>query len=656
MGLDGERDRSRARVESVAGAAAPMLRRAGSLWAAAAARIVSTAVHGFAMDARRRCGSWCARAAMACRAPPTRRCAGRREHRRDDCTARPHRPHRQTRVLRARAAGCRGGRARSLRGCRVRWRARSAWAAIACCSRRTDGDALQLRLQTGDGERGPISATSAVCPRARTRHRRRPARRRARPADRRPAALAGVARRAGLRRRMTTARRRGRTPARCGVVRNRPADAVRPPTPPRSTRASSTAARRRPARRRTRRRAAHRAPAAPGRARRPLAATLAGIDLADSGGVPLGVNLLPPAQRAPSRRSVARLELGARRGRRCSRSAGGLWQVLDNRRAAADAFEKEVDRAHRAGAHRVARSASSWSTPSRARPSSTSRARGRPSAIEVIDELTRRLPDTTYLEKVAIENDRLTLIGLSSEASSLVRAPGRLAAVARTRADRRAAARSAHAAATASRWWPTSPSSTHRAEPTGARACRRRRLTAIAGSRSACSLAALALAYFVAAASVVDGADAGHRDRIADAAAARTARAHATAQAPEVERRLRQVRAAAAQPPRLPARSHAGTRDRRPRAAPRSRRRAGQPRQPQLRDHQPLAAVRRSAGRTLPRVTVQVRLRCGTPELATVLHALESGSPRVFVDNLNVLAQRYFFMPGQSARRAAAWT
>ena len=49
-----------------------------------------------------------------------------------------------------------------------------------------------------------------------------------------------------------------------------------------------------------------------------------------------------------------------------------------------------------------------------------------------------------------------------------------------------------------------------------------------------------------------------------------------------------------------------------------------------------------------PRVSVQVRLRCGAPELATVLHALESGSPRVFVDNLNLLAQRYFYMPGQT--------
>ena len=30
-----------------------------------------------------------------------------------------------------------------------------------------------------------------------------------------------------------------------------------------------------------------------------------------------------------------------------------------------------------------------------------------------------------------------------------------------------------------------------------------------------------------------------------------------------------------------------------------------------------------------------------------MLHALESGSPRVFVENLNILAQRYFYMPGQ---------
>jgi general secretion pathway protein M len=51
-----------------------------------------------------------------------------------------------------------------------------------------------------------------------------------------------------------------------------------------------------------------------------------------------------------------------------------------------------------------------------------------------------------------------------------------------------------------------------------------------------------------------------------------------------------------------------------------------------------------------PRALVQVRLRCGNPELAAVLHSLESGAPRLFVDNLNVLAQRSFFLPGQGAQ------
>ena len=47
------------------------------------------------------------------------------------------------------------------------------------------------------------------------------------------------------------------------------------------------------------------------------------------------------------------------------------------------------------------------------------------------------------------------------------------------------------------------------------------------------------------------------------------------------------------------------------------------------------------------RATVQVRLTCGNAELAAVLYSLESGSPRLFVDNLNILAQRYQFSGNQ---------
>ncbi|WP_374604268.1 type II secretion system protein GspM [Arenimonas sp.] len=39
------------------------------------------------------------------------------------------------------------------------------------------------------------------------------------------------------------------------------------------------------------------------------------------------------------------------------------------------------------------------------------------------------------------------------------------------------------------------------------------------------------------------------------------------------------------------------------------------------------------------RAAVQVRLRCGMPELAAVLHELESGSPQLFVENLELLSR-----------------
>ncbi len=50
-----------------------------------------------------------------------------------------------------------------------------------------------------------------------------------------------------------------------------------------------------------------------------------------------------------------------------------------------------------------------------------------------------------------------------------------------------------------------------------------------------------------------------------------------------------------------------------------------------------------------PRATVQVRLRCGNPELAAVLYSLETGTPRLFVDNLNILSQRHTQTPGSNS-------
>ena len=149
-----------------------------------------------------------------------------------------------------------------------------------------------------------------------------------------------------------------------------------------------------------------------------LSGWLAGIDLADADGRPLGVNLLPVAQR--HRRAdpwrlwnivlfaVALLALVL-----------GLSQVLDNRSAAA--AQLQVDVAKRSTqARSVALQRQRLVDAVEGGAYLQAQHNARPSVIEVLDELARRLPDGTYTEKVSIEGGQLTLIGLSNQAAALV--------------------------------------------------------------------------------------------------------------------------------------------------------------------------------------------------------------------------------------------
>ena len=137
------------------------------------------------------------------------------------------------------------------------------------------------------------------------------------------------------------------------------------------------------------------------------------------------------------------------------------------------------------------------------------------------------------------------------------------------------------------------------------------------------------------------------QDRI-DGLQERDARARATlALAPEIRKRLATVREQAARVPgfmteRTTEQATAGLIQRLDtavlEASPKNRSCAIQTRSP----------ITEPSKERFPRAVVQVRLRCGTPELAVVLHSLESGSPRLFVDNLNVTAQRFYFTPEQA--------
>ncbi|MGV8941771.1 MAG: PilN domain-containing protein [Lysobacter sp.] len=150
----------------------------------------------------------------------------------------------------------------------------------------------------------------------------------------------------------------------------------------------------------------------------PLASSLAGIDMAAADGTALGVNLLPASQRR-SQRDPATLWNTALALVAVVAVVALLWQLLDNRRAAATGLEQviaaQADAGRRAAAQRqqLIRLVDGQVFLDRTRAK-------RPPTVEVIDELTRRLPDHTYLEKLSISDDQLMLIGLSSKAAALI--------------------------------------------------------------------------------------------------------------------------------------------------------------------------------------------------------------------------------------------
>ncbi|MGY0613219.1 PilN domain-containing protein [Luteimonas sp. A501] len=150
----------------------------------------------------------------------------------------------------------------------------------------------------------------------------------------------------------------------------------------------------------------------------PLATTLTGVDVDAGDGTGRGVNLLPGARR--HRRVDPWMSWNLALGLvTVVATAAALWQVLDNRRAAADAFEAEVAQAAtRARGASTQRQALVDLVEGMAFLQATRAAR--PTTVEVMDELSRRLPDSTYLEKLSIEDTRILLIGLSNEAPSLV--------------------------------------------------------------------------------------------------------------------------------------------------------------------------------------------------------------------------------------------
>lgn len=132
----------------------------------------------------------------------------------------------------------------------------------------------------------------------------------------------------------------------------------------------------------------------------------------------LGVNLMPSAQRRHRRDPMAVWNL-ALAALATVAIALGLWQILANRTAAADAYEAETEQ-RSAQAKKVAAERKQLIDLVEGLRFLQQTRSGRPTSVEVLADLTRRLPDSTYIERVTIEDRRLMVVGLSSEASRLV--------------------------------------------------------------------------------------------------------------------------------------------------------------------------------------------------------------------------------------------
>lgn len=147
-------------------------------------------------------------------------------------------------------------------------------------------------------------------------------------------------------------------------------------------------------------------------------ARLEGVDVADADGQPLGVNLLPREQRFRRRDPWAHWRIGLA-GALALLVVFGLWQSLENRRIAVQRIEAAVDQqrdeARRAAAMRgqLEDAVDGGAFLARHRASKVS-------VVVLLDELSRGLPDDTWLERLSFNQGQVRLTGFSTEVAAII--------------------------------------------------------------------------------------------------------------------------------------------------------------------------------------------------------------------------------------------
>ncbi len=150
-----------------------------------------------------------------------------------------------------------------------------------------------------------------------------------------------------------------------------------------------------------------------------LASSLGAVDVAEDDGRRAGFNFLPAEQRARRNHSFAWMMAGM-----AAFTVFLMWlamsQMIANRRDAVERLQADVE-AQRAEARAVLQLRDELDSAAAGANFLAVEKASQPSMLLVLDELTRLLPDDTYLERLSASRGELTLAGQSSQAPQLVK-------------------------------------------------------------------------------------------------------------------------------------------------------------------------------------------------------------------------------------------
>ena len=150
-----------------------------------------------------------------------------------------------------------------------------------------------------------------------------------------------------------------------------------------------------------------------------IAEGLDAVDIVGEDGQPTGCNLLPAERRARRGHGVVLIALGLAALTVVLLAMAGA-QSLDNRRDALARLQEEVD-ARRVEARRVNQLRERLTDAVEGANFLAVRRSETPPVLDLVNELTYRMPpETTYLERLSLSGDKLSISGQSNQAAELV--------------------------------------------------------------------------------------------------------------------------------------------------------------------------------------------------------------------------------------------